>query len=80
MSLIFSTTSPPPVEVLADDSRWDALAAECQRCSASLYKCRQEAERIVQSMDGALFCAALEATPPSLCGADLSSSGPPSLR
>ncbi|TPP45934.1 hypothetical protein CGC20_32085 [Leishmania donovani] len=69
MSLIFSTTSPPPVEVAADDSRWDALAAECQRCSASLYKCKQEAERIVQSMDGVLFCAALEATPPSVCGA-----------
>ncbi|CAG9567225.1 hypothetical protein LMJF_27_2640 [Leishmania major strain Friedlin] len=79
MSLIFSTTSPPPVEIAVDDSRWDALAAECQKCSESLYKCKQETERIVQSMDAVLFCAALEATPPSVCGARLLSSAPPPL-
>ncbi|GET85502.1 hypothetical protein, unknown function [Leishmania tarentolae] len=80
MSLLCSTASPLPAEVSVDELRWDALAAECQRCSERLHRCKQEAERILQSMDCMLFCAALEATPLSVCGADHASSTPPLFR
>ncbi|CAJ1044244.1 hypothetical protein Q4I32_005190 [Leishmania shawi] len=74
-----STTSLPPAHATADASLWEALAAECRKCSMSLCKCKHETERLVRSMDGVLFCVALEDVPHSVCGAKHFSAASPPL-
>ncbi|KAG5499411.1 hypothetical protein JIQ42_04228 [Leishmania sp. Namibia] len=80
-TLLLRLSSPPPrrhpPHVTVDDPRWEVISAQCQGCLASLSQCRRDAERIVRSLEGALFCASFEATPLPADGANHSRITPP---